>query len=229
MDSFWDIKTGAVSASICGPPMRRAKLVRGEAAHVAVYPCRNFKIAELGEGNAPGLILKRVGKYDSDGVALVQPLTILESGQCEGYIDLATIPINADLKVDGLDTNDVKSADYMASFGYLNTTLNKWVSSSAFLVTVENNVYRGEEGTPSPGPVHPALHVYSALTGEDDSIASIVTVDELLPKVAFAVVDGVFSVWNLTEGDDEDSPSGGIIRPNDFAATTNEKIWKQVL
>lgn len=42
------------------------------------------------------------------------------------------------------------------------------------------------------------------------------------------VVSGAMSIYQLTAGTDaESSPS--IIRPDDYATTTNEKVWKLVL
>lgn len=35
--------------------------------------------------------------------------------------------------------------------------------------------------------------------------------------------------WRLVSGTDAEDTAGGIVRPDDYATTTNEKVWKQGL
>ena len=38
-------------------------------------------------------------------------------------------------------------------------------------------------------------------------------------------ISGVKQEWLLEDGTDAESEAGGIVRPDDYAASTNEKIW----
>jgi hypothetical protein len=43
------------------------------------------------------------------------------------------------------------------------------------------------------------------------------------------VVGGGLSWWQLVAGTDAENAGAGIVRPDDYAGGTNEKVWKQVL
>lgn len=221
MRVYWDVLQNCVSARLGELTTRGLSLVRSRCAYVRVYPVANWQLQEIEDA---AFILKRVGQYDSNGVALVQPLVKRDGGYYDAYIDLITIPIDYDLRVDGDPSNDISSVRYMAGFGRMEN--GEWVASPRFDLTVLNNVSRGSEETPSQPP-HGGLHVYSQLTGGVDSIDSIVTLGMPLPQTAFAVVNGVFSVWHLVAGDDASDPSVGIIRPLDYSDGNNERVWKQ--
>src|SRR5690606_36845298 len=36
-------------------------------------------------------------------------------------------------------------------------------------------------------------------------------------------------VWNLQSGTDAEDAAGGVVRPDDYATTTNEKIWVRII
>lgn len=47
----------------------------------------------------------------------------------------------------------------------------------------------------------------------------------ILPSVTIGA-NVVAKIWVLTAGTDAENPANGIIRPDDYAAATNEKVWK---
>jgi hypothetical protein len=42
-------------------------------------------------------------------------------------------------------------------------------------------------------------------------------------------VSDEMQTWKLFAGVDEDNPSAGVVRPDDFNATANPQVWKRVL
>lgn len=73
--------------------------------------------------------------------------------------------------------------------------------------------------------------IASALTGgAAGALDSIVTAGGTVTagRVVMAVVSGVFSVWQLQAGTTAEDAAAGVVRPDDYAATTNEFIWTQV-
>ena len=41
--------------------------------------------------------------------------------------------------------------------------------------------------------------------------------------------EGVVSQWRLTAGTDADNEASGIVRPDDYAPATNEKVWMRIM
>lgn len=68
--------------------------------------------------------------------------------------------------------------------------------------------------------------------GTATDLDSIVTLTVLPVAVTTCHIihatDG-YQVWHLIAGTSAETEAGGIIRPDDYAASTNEKIWVQVL
>lgn len=63
-----------------------------------------------------------------------------------------------------------------------------------------------------------------------DDLASIATTDIDIGsadavKMWIDEATGVFQVWQLEAGTDADDPFGGVVRPDDFNAVTNAKVW----
>lgn len=75
---------------------------------------------------------------------------------------------------------------------------------------------------------------YSALTGgAAAALDSVVTVNLAVDTWTAQVIittGGVprLSIWLLTAGDDVEDIEAGIVRPDDYAGGTNEKVWKKV-
>lgn len=43
----------------------------------------------------------------------------------------------------------------------------------------------------------------------------------------FIVIGGIPQIWQLTSGTTAENANNGVVRPDDYAATTNEKVWLQ--
>lgn len=44
-----------------------------------------------------------------------------------------------------------------------------------------------------------------------------------------ATAERVISQWRLTAGTDAENEAGGIVRPDDYAPTANEKLWVRIM
>lgn len=47
--------------------------------------------------------------------------------------------------------------------------------------------------------------------------------------LALVYVDGELQTWRLFPGTDAELPAAGVVRPDDFHATTNPQVWKRLL
>jgi len=66
--------------------------------------------------------------------------------------------------------------------------------------------------------------------GEAGSLDGLATAGGAIAEnsVRFVVQNFVLSSWKLTDDDSAENVAGGIIRPDDYATTTNEFVWLQV-
>ena len=66
-------------------------------------------------------------------------------------------------------------------------------------------------------------------TGVVTSLDSITTAEVVLTgTVLFLVISGVPQYWRLVLGTDEESIPNGFIRPYDYHATTNARVWSRL-
>jgi hypothetical protein len=116
----------------------------------------------------------------------------------------------------------------------LNTPPSK---SQSFTLNFQSAVNNGDE-TPSAPEIPFAAHFIqnrfdlTAFTGgtptDLDSIATAsLAVGTTIEMVATA--EGVVSQWRLTAGTDAENAAGGIVRPDDYASATNEKVWMRIM
>jgi hypothetical protein len=66
----------------------------------------------------------------------------------------------------------------------------------------------------------------SGATNLDGEVTVGLAVDSTIRAV---LVSGSLSLWNLVAGTDAENVAAGVVRPDDYATTTNEKVWKRVL
>lgn len=101
-------------------------------------------------------------------------------------------------------------------------------------------VYHGTEGPTDAGnpsyPVPSRLIVWRSdlvgfTGGGSTKLDGIVTVGVSAGLVVVLVKtsEGVESHWRLDAGTTAESEAGGIVRPDDYAGGTNEKIWTRIL
>lgn len=92
--------------------------------------------------------------------------------------------------------------------------------------TVANTAYTKAESDARYLPTARTALTGGAATALDGEATVGLTVGTTLRA---AVVSGVLGWWQLQAGTDAENAAGGIVRPDDYATSTNEKVWKQVL
>lgn len=74
------------------------------------------------------------------------------------------------------------------------------------------------------------LRDFTGLTGGTGTdLDSIATTGLPVNTTASLVIADALQVWQLQAGTDAENAAGGIVRPDDYAASTNEKVWVRVL
>lgn len=187
--------------------------------------------------------IKAAGDY-SDGDLLAGTATFTHDGTLHTYtcdLDLNTTAINTLLsRVDADDTNDTASiTDALFELTFKTASGEADRSSIGDITTtIKHDVLSGTEGTPTNAGDPSAYALITAttqylpsLTGmtggtatDLDSIATVSTAVGGLYKLVDAAT-GYARTYELVAGTDaESAPS--VIRPDDYAATTNEKVYK---
>lgn len=76
----------------------------------------------------------------------------------------------------------------------------------------------------------PGLGITTAKNGGSGDLDQMATVGISNRIIVIPDVDGVgWTFWYLRAGTESDNPDGGIVRPADYATTTNEKVWVGML
>lgn len=70
----------------------------------------------------------------------------------------------------------------------------------------------------------------SLVGGTPDSLdgESTVRVTPEFSQIRFVVADGTTTIWQLNYGTDAENIPGGVVRPDDYNALTNAKVWKRL-
>lgn len=116
--------------------------------------------------------------------------------------------------------------------------------SLQFDLLARPQVYIGDEGVPADGPPpYPLpgaiglrglttpdlrLDITTLTGGTPEALDSLPTLGHATPYLIIAPISGALRAYLLTPGTDPEA-APGTIRPDDYATTTNEKIWKQIL
>jgi hypothetical protein len=115
-------------------------------------------------------------------------------------------------------------------------------STETFTIRASNDINRGAEGLPvNANPAYPdpkflplfRLDITGKTGGTATDLDSLVTIGiDLATYPSLYIVKtaagGGVQGWQLTAGTTAEDAASGIVRPDDYAAATNEKIWKLV-
>lgn len=118
---------------------------------------------------------------------------------------------------------------------YVNNRLKLWREQNEAQVADGRDEEYTDSVVPNPAPFAnfgaqgiPFLSTVTALEGDTNAaLAEVPTTGITAPYTIQIIVGGVLQTWVLTAGTSANDPSNGILRPNDYAATTNEQIWVQ--
>jgi hypothetical protein len=134
--------------------------------------------------------------------------------------------------------------EYLDLDAELERTLNGAKTSTlTFTLRVWNDVNQGNEGVPTtaapayplPGAMAIVRPDITALTGGTgaslDGIPTTLIVLATYPVFYFirTAAGSGMQGWLLVSGTDAENAANGVVRPDDFNASTNAKVWKQVI
>lgn len=75
----------------------------------------------------------------------------------------------------------------------------------------------------------PFLSTVTALEGSDTTaLAHVPTTAIPVPYAVEVLVDGITQSWTLRASTDANDPTNGVLRPNDYNATTNARVWFRI-
>jgi hypothetical protein len=188
--------------------------------------------------------IKAEGAY-SDGVLLASNSTWTHDAVAYTYtgsLDLNTTEISTALfRDDANDDNDVASLECNFELTYQSGGSGGWRSSIELIpFTIYHDILVGDEATPASA-ANPAEYllkasgiewlptVTSQTGGTAADLDAVPTVAVTVGKVVMfkdADTSDLMRTYQLTAGSDAES-APTVIRPDDFNASTNAKVWKQ--
>ena len=210
------------------------KFKRGDGGLLSVQFCRGTSLTQLDE-TTPSVVkfaLKAVGVYDTDPVVALASFTVpaVADGPYLGYPNLNTTELDALLAKDLDDTNDLAEVDVNLELTWSEDAELTWLSTETLVARVENDVIRGDEGTPTSAAT-PAEWLAANGVVYDPEITALTSIAVLTVAVgriqALRIPAGVLTTlkfYELRASTDADNGATRI-RPPDYAATTNEKVW----
>ncbi len=105
------------------------------------------------------------------------------------------------------------------------------VTTEQFPLTIENRIYRGSV-IPSTAPTQAAAIFLPGVTGLTGGGATnldgVLTAGISVPQVYILSISTSSQLWILQAGTDAENAAGGIVRPDDYNASTNAKVFKRI-
>lgn len=109
--------------------------------------------------------------------------------------------------------------------------------SQSFTINFQSAVNNGDETPSAPEIPFAALFVQNRFDltgftgGTPSDLDSILTASLALGSTVemVAAAEDIASQWRLTAGTDAENEAGGIVRPDDYAPATNEKVWMRIM
>lgn len=219
----------AVRRSIRGISVRR-----GDTYTFDVKFCQNGVVVD------PGAIslyftVKELGLYDQNPpLVLVGPFAKSGTGATAVWSAVAvfgTTPIDTLLGVDANSANDIASYSAMGEFSFQNGSAA--ISTDAFSVVIQNDLYRSGD-TPPPPALATGSSVYlsgitALLGGGAFALDGVPTVSTSIPALVLVIINEELQTWRLQARAGQVEDGLGYVLPDDYNSVTNAKIWVRVL
>lgn len=187
---------------------------------------------ELAAGYSGQAGVKAAGEYAGDFLALDSAW--VKSGTGTGTVYTFDLDLNT---VEFATAFTAEPASVAAVLEVQITDGSTVRSSQAVALTVSNDYIQGDEGLPTAGtPAYPiAAQVpiwrvdITALTGgTGSSLDTLVTAGGLYTsRILIVFIGSAAKFYTLVAGTDAEA-SPAVIRPDDYNASTNAKVWKLV-
>jgi hypothetical protein len=128
--------------------------------------------------------------------------------------------------------DEIPTLAAMAEFSWTNSGDTLRASTETVECNVANDVYRAEDTVPPGSPTQAQMTYLSGVTGLTGGGATnldgVLTVDVTVPHLYALVIGSSSQLWILQAGTNAEDVAGGVVRPDDFHATTNAKVFIRV-
>lgn len=190
------------------------------------------------EAGSIELSAKHKGDYNGDLMVFSDGFSLngsLETGWYEGFPSFNTADLNALFNSGNLKYIDLALEVRWLSGGHSGIT-------RAVSCRVWNDYLKPDdtEVIPTPGQTGltgvtgvlngPGMGITRVLSGDSADLDQMDTEGISGRMIVIPDLDQVgYTLWYLRGGTEADSPANGIVRPHDYATTTNEKVWVGIL
>jgi hypothetical protein len=207
-------------------PVRKLTARRGDVLEVDVSFSRDGRPGSLPAGSTVALAVY-AGPGSRTPLVFANNPTLLGRGTSSVYHFPAV-----SLALDSLGTSfasqrvvplalEVRVTSGYSSFATAPVTLE--VSQSALIAGATPPVLETVPSTPL------YIREITALTGGGGTALDGVPTIGRDGLVVMCYVSGEMQTWRLFTGTDAENPSAGVVRPDDYHATSNQRVWKRVL
>lgn len=243
---YWvDLNDMRVSDSLASrSPVQEIRLKRADSSRVGFQFHRNGSPELLPGGTTLCFGGKQLNDFAGDFLFSSTSFTAATTTNISDFLDsdfyYSAINLNTTEITTALGDNDREVAA-MCELELDISGAGERASTPIINCVLEADICRGGEGTSSSGnPPWPSdvselirfkNDITSGIGGTSADLDNLVTatVTDLPYTVAFLNADNsdTLEFWTLTSGTDAESYPGNLIRPDDWATTTNERVWKR--
>lgn len=105
------------------------------------------------------------------------------------------------------------------------------INQSGALTQYSQNINNLLAGKQDNGRDENRFDLTGLVGGASTDLDYLVTVDDTyaVGGVVSVIISGIYQKWQLISGTNATSIQNGYVRPTDYATTSNEKVWQQVL
>lgn len=237
----WDYDTGAITT----PASLWVK--REETVLFSLTTRTGGDASDLPDGYTLTLTLKpsvvdtndpTEGEFDGDPLIVVTAWTNASTGVYTASALVSSTEIDTFVGKGGDSTDDKTQPLTVADIYF--TVDDARTFSDTFPLRLKNNVGRSDDGTPTAvadpgawlqtnGLRNPGY--WTAYTGgTSTSLDGVETADDATATghVIITAILGDLATWQLQAGTAAENPTGGIVRPDDYHATTNARVWVRI-
>ncbi len=178
------------------------------------------------------------GDYLFSALSWTAATTTESTGQTDSDFYYATVNLNTTEVTDAIGDSDPQ-VSAMVEWELDISGAGQRQSTETITCLLRNDVNRGGEGQaadanpPWPSDTSQLIRYLKTITsltgGTSADLDSIETENIPVPYVvAINNADtSAFETWALLEGTDAEDTGAGIVRPDDYASSTNQKVWYQ--
>lgn len=218
-----------------------ASSVTGKRGPVGVIAIQVVSSGVAAVAAVSGLELKFTAKalnnFDDDALATTEVFTWNATAlQYRGAVSWITTALDTLFAANGDGSDDVAEISLGVELGWRTSPTDDWsLSENQVTLTLANNYIRDTDGSPASSGSNPNRDwlprvPFTDYTGGAAGALDAFVTDDVVDTgaLAFTVVSSVARMWQLVAGTDAENEAGGIIRPDDYHATNNARVWKQI-